>query len=150
MKREGVNKARRRLSRREFTKITILAAAAMGTAGITGYGISNAKRLRTLNNYLRMGHCAPTVMKTLLDINGIQDSSLVTYSGALAGGIAGSGMECGVLTAPLMYMGFRNYGSSICSTSVKEVSHCLTVPVALFQPELWPFLQLLQKSRRVT
>jgi len=122
MKSECVNKARRRLSRREFTKITLLAVAAMGTAGISGFGILNAKRLRTLNNYLRMGHCAPTVMKTLLDINGIRDTSLVTYSGGLAGGIAGPGMECGVLTAPLMYMGFRNENLSGLPEQLKIIS----------------------------
>lgn len=55
-----------------------------------------------------MGHCAPTVMQTLLGINGIQNSDMVKYTAGLAGGIAGSDMECGVLTAPIMFTGYSN------------------------------------------
>ena len=55
-----------------------------------------------------MGHCAPTVMQTLLGINGIENTDLVKYAAGLAGGLAGSEMECGVLTAPLMFIGYNN------------------------------------------
>jgi hypothetical protein len=122
MKAEGDNTKGRRISRREFAKKGFVVLAVLGTAGMGAYVISNGKKLRTLNNYLRMGHCAPTVMKTLLDINGVQNTSLVTYSGGLAGGIAGPGMECGVLTAPLMYMGFRNGNLSRLPEQLKIIS----------------------------
>lgn len=63
-----------------------------------------------------MGHCAPSVMHTLLGINGIQNSDIVKYAAGLAGGIAGSDMECGVLTAPIMFMGYSDKNL----TGVKE------------------------------
>lgn len=53
-----------------------------------------------------MGHCAPAVMQTLLDMNKIQNTDMVLYSAGLAGGIAGSGTECGAKTAPLMFMSY--------------------------------------------
>ena len=108
MKNSDSNKAKGSISRREFTKRSILALAAAGGAGLIGYGLFNTKKIRTFSNVRRMGHCAPSVMQTLLGINGIQDTSMVKYAGGLAGGIAGSDMECGVLTAPLMFIGYRN------------------------------------------
>jgi len=102
------NKSKGSFSRREFTRKSILAVAGFGTAGLIGYGVFNRKKLRTVNNMLRMGHCAPAIMQTLLEINGIQNNNMVLYAGAMAGGIAGSDMECGGLTAPLMFLGFQN------------------------------------------
>jgi hypothetical protein len=99
---------KRSLTRREFTKRTILAFSALAASGLVGYGLYNTKKLRTINNMRRMGHCAPGVMQTLGQINNIENDSLVIYAGAMAGGIAGPGMECGVLTAPLMFMGYQN------------------------------------------
>lgn len=95
------------MTRRDFAKKSILTVTALGTAGLVGYGVFNTKKLRTLNNYLSMGHCAPSIMQTLLDINGIQNINMVLYAGAMAGGIAGPDTECGGLTAPLMFMGFQ-------------------------------------------
>lgn len=103
-----INKRKGSLSRREFTKKSLLAIAAAGTTGLIGYGVFNTKKLRTINNVRRMGHCAPSVMQTLLEINGVQNTNMVLYAGGMAGGIAGPGMECGVLTAPLMFMGYQN------------------------------------------
>lgn len=59
---------------------------------------------------LQMGHCAPSIMQTLLEINCIYNTELVIYAGALAGGIAGPDMECGGITAPLMFMSYKNHG----------------------------------------
>jgi len=108
MKSNVVNTGKGSISRRDFTKKSVLAIAALGTAGLIGYGVFNTKKLRTINNVHRMGHCAPSIMQTLLDINDVQNTNMVKYSGAMAGGIAGSNMECGALTAPLMFMGFQN------------------------------------------
>lgn len=96
------------LSRREFTRKSILAVAGIGTAGLAGYGILNRTKLKSVNNMLSMGHCAPSVMKTILSINGLRNDNMVLYAGAMAGGIAGPEMECGALTAPLMFLGFKN------------------------------------------
>jgi hypothetical protein len=95
------------LTRREFARKGILAMAALGSASLMGYGISKSKKLRSLNNALRMGHCAPCVMQTLLEMHDVEHTPMVLYAGALAGGIAGSETECGCLTAPLMFMGYQ-------------------------------------------
>jgi len=108
MKNNDIYSYRRSLSRRDFTRKSILAIAAAGTAGLIGYGFFNKNKLRAINNVRRMGHCAPSVMQTLLDSNNVQDDNMVLYAGAMSGGIAGSTMECGALTAPLMFIGFRN------------------------------------------
>ncbi len=118
----GNSTGKRSLSRRDFTKKSVLAIAALGTAGLAGYGIFNEKKLRTLNNVRRMGHCAPSVMQTLLGINGIRDKNMVLYSGGMAGGIAGPGMECGAMTAPLMFMGFQNNGLTGISEKLAAIS----------------------------
>jgi hypothetical protein len=108
MENDSSDKARGSLSRRDFAKRSIIIIAGAGTAGLLGYGLFNTKKIRTLNNVLRMGHCAPTVMQTLLGINGIQNPDMVKYAAGLAGGLAGSDMECGVLTAPIMFTGYSN------------------------------------------
>ena len=108
MENDSNDKARGSLSRRDFAKRSIIILAGAGTAGLVGYGLFNTKKIRTIYNRQRMGHCAPTVMQTLLGINGIENDDMVKYAAGLAGGIAGSEMECGVLTAPLMFMGYSN------------------------------------------
>ena len=56
-------------------------------------------------NLLRMGHCAPTVMKTILDITSTDGEWLVKLSAGMPGGIGNTGFECGGLTSPLVLMG---------------------------------------------
>jgi len=58
MKNSDSNKAKGSISRREFTKRSILALAAAGGAGLIGYGLFNTKKIRTFSNVRRMGHCA--------------------------------------------------------------------------------------------
>lgn len=106
MKRNEKSEYPKALSRREFAGKTLIAIAAAGTTGLLGYGILSSKRFKAVNNIRRMGHCAPSVMQTLLDINNVNNDDLVLYSGGMAGGIAGPGMECGVLTAPLMFLSY--------------------------------------------
>lgn len=65
-------------------------------------------RRRSLSNLLRMGHCAPTVMQTMLDASGTDAGWLVVLTAGLPGGIANTGGECGGLTAPLVLMGLRH------------------------------------------
>ncbi len=113
--------AKRSLSRRDFTKKGLIAVAALGTAGLAGYSILSSKKAITLNNYLRMGHCAPSIMQTLLDINGISNPDMVLCSGALAGGIAGPDTECGVLTAPLMFISYRNENPETIPEKIKLI-----------------------------
>jgi hypothetical protein len=110
------------MNRRDFSRKGLIAAAAIGTAGMGGYCLLVSKKGRTLNNYYRMGHCAPTVMQTLIDIRRTDNPGLVLYAGAMSGGIAGPGMECGVLTAPLIYMGYEKKKPAVLSEKLDLIS----------------------------
>lgn len=108
MKRKMFNPAEGSISRRAFVKRTALAFAAVGATGAVGLTAFPPPGLRALNNALRMGHCAPSVMQSLLQMQGIADQELVLSSGALAGGIAGPDTECGCLTAPMMFTSYQD------------------------------------------
>ena len=68
-----------------------------------------AYRGRGFSNLLRMGHCAPTVMQTLLDVSSTEKEWLVRLSAGMPGGIGNTGFECGAVTSPLVLLGTR-YG----------------------------------------
>ena len=74
----------------------------------TGADTARRLRRRSLANLSCMGHCAPTVMQTLLDASGIEAPWLVRASGGLPGGIGNVGDECGGVMAPLMLLGVRD------------------------------------------
>lgn len=63
---------------------------------------------RSVGNLLRMGHCAPTVMQTMVDASGTEASWLVRLTAGLPGGIGNTRGECGGLTAPLVAIGLRH------------------------------------------
>ncbi len=65
-------------------------------------------RKRSLGNLLKMGHCAPAVMKTFTDICGSEDERPVRMAAGLPGGIGDTGFECGGITAPLIFFGLRH------------------------------------------
>lgn len=65
-------------------------------------------RRRSLENLLRMGHCAPTVMKTVLDVASADAPWLVKLAAGLPGGIGNTRSECGGVTAPLVLLGLRH------------------------------------------
>jgi hypothetical protein len=65
-------------------------------------------RASGLDNLLRMGHCAPAVMQTMLDINHSQQENLVKLMAAMPGGIGNTGFECGGITSPLVILGLRH------------------------------------------
>ncbi len=65
-------------------------------------------RRRSLDNLVRMGHCAPTVMKTVLDVAGADTPWLVKLTAGLPGGIGNSRNECGGVTSPLVLLGIRH------------------------------------------
>lgn len=65
-------------------------------------------RTRSLTNLLRMGHCAPTVMQTLLDASDTDAPWLVKLTAGLPGGIGNTGGECGGITVPLIFLGLRH------------------------------------------
>jgi hypothetical protein len=55
-----------------------------------------------------MGHCAPTVMQTILDASGTEAEWLVKLTAGLPGGIGNTGAECGGVTSPLLLIGLRH------------------------------------------
>lgn len=63
---------------------------------------------RSVSNLLRMGHCAPTVTRTLLDALAVRSADLVRAAGGLPGGIGNTGEECGGITGVLMGLGLRH------------------------------------------
>jgi len=65
-------------------------------------------RTRSLMNLLHMGHCAPAVMQTVLDINHTDQDSLVKLMAGMPGGIGNTGFECGAITSPLVILGLRH------------------------------------------
>src|SRR5512142_2751755 len=65
-------------------------------------------RRRSLGNLLRMGHCAPSVMRTVLEASESASPALVKLAAGLPGGIGNTGEECGGITAPLMCLGLRH------------------------------------------
>lgn len=66
-----------------------------------------AYRGRGLATILRMGHCAPAVMQTILDISSTEKQWLVRLSAGMPGGIGNTGHECGGVTSPLVLLGTR-------------------------------------------
>jgi C_GCAxxG_C_C family probable redox protein len=68
----------------------------------------SALRRRSLANVLQVGHCAPTVMKTLLDATGADAPWAIRLAAGLPGGIGNTGNECGGITAPLVFLGLRH------------------------------------------
>jgi C_GCAxxG_C_C family probable redox protein len=65
-------------------------------------------RGRAFSNLLRMGHCAPTVMQTLLDVSSTEKEWLVRLSAGMPGGIGNTGHECGAVTSPLVMLGMHD------------------------------------------
>jgi hypothetical protein len=68
-------------------------------------------RRQGFNNLLKMGHCAPAVMQTLLDLKDSKEDRWVRMVAGLPGGIGSTGYECGGITAPLIQFGLE-YGLS--------------------------------------
>lgn len=66
-----------------------------------------AYRGRSLGVLLKRGHCAPSVMETILKISGVENKGLVKLAGGLPGGIGNTGNECGGITSPLFLLGLR-------------------------------------------
>ena len=68
-------------------------------------------RSRGFSNLLKMGHCAPAVMQTILDLDTTKEEWLVRMTAGLPGGIGNTGFECGGITSPMIQLGLQ-YGLS--------------------------------------
>lgn len=72
---------------------------------VLSYWTKRMYRFRGLSNLLKMGHCAPTVMQTLLNLGNTKEEWLVRMTAGLPGGIGNTGFECGGITSPLIHFG---------------------------------------------
>ncbi len=72
-------------------------------------GTKRIYRRKGMDNLLRMGHCAPSVMQTLNDLGNSKEDWLVRMAAGLPGGIGNNGFECGGITSPLVQFGL-DYG----------------------------------------
>jgi C_GCAxxG_C_C family probable redox protein len=55
-----------------------------------------------------MGHCAPSIAQTLLDVTNQKKEWAVKLAAGMPGGIANTGYECGGVTSPLVVLGLRH------------------------------------------
>jgi C_GCAxxG_C_C family probable redox protein len=65
-------------------------------------------RHRATVNMLHMGHCAPSVLKTLLEVTEQKDESAIKLACGMPGGIGNTGQECGAVTSSLVVLGMRH------------------------------------------
>ena len=75
-------------------------------------------RVRGLSNALKMGHCAPTVMRTLQELQDIEDERLLMATAGMPGGIGWLRAECGCVTSAVLMMGLK-YGDDILKSDNK-------------------------------
>jgi hypothetical protein len=75
---------------------------------VLSYRTKRMYRRRGLSNLLKMGHCAPAVMQTILDLGNTKEEWLVKMTAGLPGGIGNTGFECGGITAPLIQLGLEH------------------------------------------
>ncbi len=114
-------------------------SSGLNTEALTGPDRLSARRkfafrARGLQNLLKMGHCAPAVMKTILDICGSEEEWPVKAAAGLPGGIGDTGFECGGITSPLMLFGLRH--------GLKEVRNGLPLVFYMGHDHLRRFLEL--------
>jgi len=75
---------------------------------VLSYRTKRMYRRRGLSNLLKMGHCAPAVMQTFVDLGNAKEEWLVKMTAGLPGGIGNTGFECGGITAPLIQLGLEH------------------------------------------
>jgi hypothetical protein len=75
---------------------------------VLSYRTKMMYRRRGFSNLLRMGHCAPAVMQTILDLGNTKEEWLVRMTAGLPGGIGNTGFECGGITSTLIKLGLEH------------------------------------------
>ena len=83
-------------------------------------------RVRALSNALKMGHCAPTVMRTLQELQDLQDERLLMATAGMPGGIGWLRAECGCVTSGVMMLGLK-YGYDILNNGKKPDSGIISM-----------------------
>jgi hypothetical protein len=75
---------------------------------VLSYRTKMIYRSRGFSNLLKMGHCAPAVMQTILDLDNTKKEWLARMTTGLPGGIGNTGFECGGITSPLIQLGLEH------------------------------------------
>ncbi len=81
------------------------------TAPATSVLSNRTKRMyrsRGQSNLQKMGHCAPAIMQTILDLGNTKEDWLVRMTAGLPGGIGNTRYECGGITVPLIQFGLEH------------------------------------------
>jgi C_GCAxxG_C_C family probable redox protein len=96
------------ISRRDFIKISgfCIGGTALGFL-LPACETSTLVRVHSLSTALKMFHCAPTIMESILHFLKKQDENMVKLAAGLPGGIGGLDLECGGVTSPVMVMGLE-------------------------------------------
>jgi len=81
---------------------------------------SNWPQLKAVRNALRTGHCAPTVMRTLRELQGIDSKPMVKLVSAMGGGVGLLRNECGAVTSPILFLGLV-YGQEAGDDGIPKV-----------------------------
>ncbi|RPI71890.1 MAG: hypothetical protein EHM45_22910, partial [Desulfobacteraceae bacterium] len=105
----------KKMDRRRALKTILISASACMVPGIASFGVEKLVRrllsiddplsFRSLYYMLQMGHCAPAILQTLLEVDTLENKSLVKLSAGLPGGIGNQGGECGGVTAAAIHLG---------------------------------------------
>jgi C_GCAxxG_C_C family probable redox protein len=80
----------------------------------SGEQMQGLPRVQGLLNGLKIGHCAPSVMRTLQQLQGDEDERVLKLTSGMPGGIGWLRAECGCVTSAVMMMGLM-YGEDILS-----------------------------------
>lgn len=83
-------------------------------------GFSHWPQLKAVRNALRTGHCAPTVMRTLRELEGADSAPMVKLVSAMGGGIGMLRNECGAATSPILFLGLL-YGQKTGPDGIPKV-----------------------------
>jgi len=83
-------------------------------------------KVQGLFNALKMGHCAPTVMRTLQELQGLENESVLRATAGLPGGIGWLGAECGCITSAVMMMGLK-YGEDVLSDGNEAIPRIIPI-----------------------
>jgi len=77
-------------------------------------------RLKAVRNALKTGHCAPTVMRTLRELQGEDIEPMVKLVAAMGGGVGMLRNECGAASSPILFLGLV-YGDKAGSDGTPKV-----------------------------
>lgn len=90
------------------------------TSHATGVTFSNWPQLKAVRNALKTGHCAPTVMRTLRELQGAEIKPMVKLVSAMGGGVGLLRNECGAASAPILFLGLI-YGEDVGDEGIPKV-----------------------------